>query len=278
MPPKIEKPDSNDKPSDDLTSQLQTLHTNLATVTQQQIDFQSFLTTQLPLLIQEQLSLHLGSHHTKPFVPQDPNSTIKLPKITLSQFDGKDPLDWIFKAENYFDLTNTPPPRRLILIPFFLQGPALSWFKWLHSNNLLTTWPEFLRALEIRFGPSSFANHEATLYKLQQTGTVLEYQQQFETLSNRVTGLSPVSLLNCFLSGLRREIHHELTVLKPASLPQAIDLAKLIEAKIAAARSVFRSPRPPPISTTAPAAQQQPSILGPPPHLPNSETRWFGFR
>jgi hypothetical protein len=103
-------------------------------------------------------------------------------------------MDWMFKAENYFDLTETPPARHLILIPFFLHDPALSWFKWLHSNHLLTTWPEFLHALEVRFGPSSFANHKASLYKLHQTGSVMEYQQQFETLSNRVTGLSPTSL------------------------------------------------------------------------------------
>jgi hypothetical protein len=100
----------------------------------------------------------------------------------------------MFKAENYFDLTETPSARHLILILFFLHDPALSWFKWLHSNHLLTTWPEFLHALEVRFGPSSFANHKASLYKLHQTGSVMEYQQQFETLSNRVTGLSPTSL------------------------------------------------------------------------------------
>lgn len=41
--------------------------------------------------------------------------------------------------------------------------------------------------------PSSFVNHQAASSKLHQTGIVTEYQQQFETLSNRVNGMSPES-------------------------------------------------------------------------------------
>jgi len=49
------------------------------------------------------------------------------------------------------------------------------------------------RASELRFGPSIFVNHQAASSKLHQTGIVTEYQQQFETLSNRVNGMSPES-------------------------------------------------------------------------------------
>lgn len=261
MAPRTDKPD---KSADEVSAQFREMQLCLEAVTKQQTDFQNFLTTQLPLLIREQISSQSAAHSSSPVRTDPPQSTIKLPKITLSSFDGKDPLDWIFKAEHYFDLTDTPPPRRLILIPFFLQGPALSWFKWLHSNHLLTTWSEFLHALEVRFGPSSFANHEASLYKLQQTGSVLEYQQQFESLSNRVTGLSPTSLLNCFLSGLRKDIHHELSILKPSSLTQAIDLAKLIETKNLATKYPASRPTKPPFPPNNP----QPSLLGPPPTVP----------
>lgn len=70
-----------------------------------------------------------------------------------------------------------------------MQGPALGWFKWLHTNNQLTTWNDFTRALELRFGSSTFENHQAALFKLRQTGIVMEYQLQLETLSNRVVGM-----------------------------------------------------------------------------------------
>lgn len=116
------------------------------------------------------------------------------------------------------------------MVPFFMQGDALGWFKWMHSNKQLSTWEAFTRALELRFGPSSFTNHEAALFKLKQHGSVSDFQLQFETLSNCVEGLSLTSLLNCFISDLKDEIQHELAVLKPTSLAEAIRLAKLIEA------------------------------------------------
>jgi hypothetical protein len=266
MAPKPEQAEQSD-PSPDITAQLRDLQLGLAAVTQQQDDFKHFLSTQLPLLIKQQTGPDPTSSKGSP--SSDPPPTLKIPKITLSSFDGTDPLDWIFKAQHYFDLSHTPPPERLILIPFFLQGPALSWFKWLHSNNFLTTWDAFLHDLEVRFGPSSFANHEASLYKLQQTSTVLAYQQQFESLSNRVTGLSPTSLLNCFLSGLRKDIQHELTILKPSSLTQAIDLAKLVEEKsLAAQKSVFSRSFKPPAAASPSTPPTQPSVLGSPPPLP----------
>lgn len=126
-----------------------------------------------------------------------------------------------------------------------MQGPALGRFKWLHSNNRLTTW-----ALELHFGPSTFENHQAALFKLRQTGTVMDYQLQFETLSNRVVGLSAELLFNCFISGLRNEIQREIAVLQPPTLPHAIGMAKLIEAKILDAKtpynhSRFNNPGPP---------------------------------
>lgn len=70
----------------------------------------------------------------------------------------------------------------------------------------------------------------------------MEYQQQFETLSNRIYGLPTDSLLNCFLSGLRADIQRELTVLRPYSLSDAIGLAKLIESKITGTEPVFSRP------------------------------------
>ena len=100
------------------------------------------------------------------------------------------------------------------------------------NNRLLTSWDGFAQALELRSGPSSYENRQATLYKLQQTSTVTAYQTEFEKLSNCVIGLSQESSLNCFISGLRVDIQQEIAIHKPQTISQAIGLAKLIEDKL----------------------------------------------
>ncbi|KAL0394891.1 UNVERIFIED_CONTAM: hypothetical protein Slati_4455300 [Sesamum latifolium] len=121
----------------------------------------------------------------------------------------------------------------------------------------------FVRALELRFGPSTFDNHQAVLFKLRQRGTVADYQAEFEHTCNCVVGLSPEAILNCFISGLRLDIQWELAVLQPSSLSQALGLARLVESKLGDTRS--SRPPPPPI--------RPPALLLSPPGPPALPTR-----
>ncbi|MCI62705.1 hypothetical protein A2U01_0083962, partial [Trifolium medium] len=41
-----------------------------------------------------------------------------------------------------------------------------SWFQWAMRNNLLTSWPVFLDAVHIRFGPTAYEDVEGDLSKL----------------------------------------------------------------------------------------------------------------
>ena len=67
---------------------------------------------------------------------------------------------------------------------------------------MLGTWAKFSRALEFHFGPYTYENHQATLFKLTQNSTVLTYQADFEKTSNCVVSLTPEAFLNYFLSSL----------------------------------------------------------------------------
>jgi len=118
-----------------------------------------------------------------------------------------------------------------------MKGDALSWFKWMYQNHQLFNWPSFTKALELRFRPSTYANHQAELFKLRQHGSVSEYQALFEKLGNCVIGLSAEALLNFFISGLSTEIRNEMAIHRPQTITQAIGLAKLIEAKLKDSRN-----------------------------------------
>lgn len=94
-------------------------------------------------------------HHQHPHHPTTP----KPPKLTLQSFEGPEPLDWLFTAEQFFQFYQTPAEQKLDYVSFYMKGEALSWFKWMYNNNQLTSWEAFTRALTIRFGPSSYENH-----------------------------------------------------------------------------------------------------------------------
>lgn len=92
----------------------------------------------------------------------------------------------------------------------------------------LTTWSAFTRHLKLRFGPSTYVNHEVALNKLKQTTSVEAYVSEFEMLSTRTLGLTNSNLLNCFPSGLREDIQREMMLLNPQHLSQAMGQARIL--------------------------------------------------
>nr|GEU30150.1 hypothetical protein [Tanacetum cinerariifolium] len=178
-----------------LGKQLENLGKQLATQNEQNGNLIATLTQPLQRTIQ-----------MPPPTAPPPNRDLQIrpPKLNLPAFDGTNPLDWLFQADQYFSFYNITPPQRLAMVAFYLSGDALSWHKYLYNNNLLTTWEAFTRALETRFGcPPTIITKP----------------------------LFSKALLNCFISGLRKNIQQELSILRPHTITQAIGLAKLIEDK-----------------------------------------------
>ncbi|GJY10031.1 hypothetical protein Tco_0378216 [Tanacetum coccineum] len=68
------------------------------------------------------------------------------------------------------------------------------------------------------------------LSKLLQMGTVAKYQNDFEMLINRVTGICESLLTSFYISGLKLTIQIELLRARPTTLGKAFSLAFIIEA------------------------------------------------
>jgi hypothetical protein len=149
-----------------------------------------------------------------------------------------------------------------------MEGQALSWYQWMHRNNLITTWFWFLQALETRFALSYYDDPASALFKLTQWSTVKAYLTEFERLANRIVGLPRPFLLRCFISGLSPEIHREVQALRLVTLCQATALAKLQEDKIEDRRRLFKGKNSTftsnPSSTTLPSSSHLPLLPAPP--------------
>lgn len=74
------------------------------------------------------------------------------------------------------------------------------------------------------------------LTRLRQTTTVAGYKAEFEAVSNKIKGLSPLHKLNYFLSGLKDEIHLPMRMLNPQSLNVTFGLAKIQEEYVMSCR------------------------------------------
>jgi hypothetical protein len=169
-----------------------------------------------------------------------PNSGVAIPKsqiqvrsvkLDFPRFDGKNVMDWIFKAEQFFDYYATPDVDRLIIASVHLDHEVVPWYQMIQKNEPFTSWQQLTRALELDFGPSAYDCPRATLFKLTQTTTVNDYYMQFTALANRVEGLSPEAMLDCFISGLQEEISRDIKAMEPRTLTKAVAFAKLFEEK-----------------------------------------------
>ena len=165
-------------------------------------------------------------------------------KLDVQRFDGSDPTGWTFKITQFFEYHSMPNQERLTIASFYMEGSALAWFQWMHRKVQLSSWSAFLHALHSRFALSTYEDPTGLLCKLQQHSSVSTYFFEFESLANRIVGLSAMFVLSCFISGLSPAIRREVQVLQPVSLVQVVAYARLQEEKFLDARRppAHRSP------------------------------------
>jgi hypothetical protein len=141
-------------------------------------------------------------------------------------------MDWIQKAQQFFNYGNTANAQTVPISAFHMQGKALTWYNWLMDSGHTGGWEEFVVALKVQFSPSAYDDPIGAFTKLLQTSTIEVYQSEFEMLSNRISGLTEEFRVHTFLSGLKEEIRITVTMLKPNCLSAAFGLTRLQEDEV----------------------------------------------
>ncbi|KAF3780239.1 hypothetical protein EJ110_NYTH39740 [Nymphaea thermarum] len=125
-----------------------------------------------------------------------------------------------------------PPEHKLTYAMLLFEGHALQWFQYVIHRNPNIGWEEFRAAMMRRFEDSRFADFNVQLKTLTQTGSVIDYQNQFESLSCLVSGWEDEAFVGVFIGGLQPDI--QLAVLGQPSrdLQECMRVARHKEEKM----------------------------------------------
>ncbi|TXG68705.1 hypothetical protein EZV62_003640 [Acer yangbiense] len=141
----------------------------------------------------------------------------------------------------------------MMTMPSPLAGPVL-WYQRFKNRREGVNWEVFKYELHLRYGPSKYQKYFGDLTKLKQTGSIRDYQMEFDRLLHRASHLSEEQQVGCFVSGLKEAIRVDVQACNPISLSAAIGLARLYESRMYDQREGgYVEPR------------KAPSIMGQPP-------------
>lgn len=74
-----------------------------------------------------------------------------LRRIDLPGFDGSDPMGWIARAEQYFEINATPPQNKVQIACICLEGSAIHWYRWIKKKISVLTWERLIEELLKRY-------------------------------------------------------------------------------------------------------------------------------
>ena len=162
-----------------------------------------------------------------------PMFTSKLAKLEFPRYSGDDPTEWFTRVGQFFEYQNTSKTHKVSLASFHLEGEANQWWQWLrrayHEEGKVVTWGIFVEELWSRFGPTDCEDFDEALSKIEQKGSLRDYQKEFERLGNKVSGWTQKALVGTFMGGLEPEIAEGIRMFKPKTLKEAISLARMMD-------------------------------------------------
>nr|DAD29235.1 TPA_asm: hypothetical protein HUJ06_030703 [Nelumbo nucifera] len=138
---------------------------------------------------------------------------IDLPRFNGTHFDG-----WFLLIRQYFQVHDLVEQQWVSIASMGFEGQVVEWYQWYYEYHPQPSWEQLVSAMEERFNGPLNINHAGRLSKLTQTTTVSDYQEEFQRLSSRVTGLSESYLMGCFIAGLKPEVRVGVENFEPPTL------------------------------------------------------------
>lgn len=162
------------------------------------------------------------------------------------RFDGDNPHAWERKCEQYFQLHAILEEMKVSIASMHLEGKACIWYQDYQVGKHFIQWSDLISDLVIRFGDSGYDNVVGEFNKLQQLGSMLEYQERFEELKalmvSKNKGLTEEYFVQSYISGLKPELSSAVQMFSPETFIQVTNLSRLQETHLIAQGLLSKTP------------------------------------
>ena len=148
------------------------------------------------------------------------------PRRDFPSFNGDNVYQWLFRCNQYFEITEMNDSEKLKQASYYMDDRALYWHQNFVRHRPDVQWSEYIEALCCRFGGQKDPLEE--LKDLKQKADLETYIQEFDILWNRAK-MTERQALVFFLEGLEVEIKNMVKMFEPKTLYQAYNLARLQE-------------------------------------------------
>ncbi|XP_073035559.1 uncharacterized protein [Primulina eburnea] len=155
-----------------------------------------------------------------------------LKKIELPVFEGEDPMGWLGRMEQYFEVHETPRDCRLKLAYICMHGTTVHWFRWVKVRIPNIGWDRFAEEWIKRFSGFDANPFELMASLNQEQQSVDAYIERFEMLIAQLGEVQEDQSLGYFMSGLREEIRRRMIVHAPRTVDHAMMLARGLEREL----------------------------------------------
>jgi len=152
-------------------------------------------------------------------------------KLELLIFSSDDAYGWTHRLERYFELRNVHEEEKLCATVVAMEDRELRWYQWWARCNPELTWDGFKLAVVRRFQPSMAQNPFELLLALKQTGTMVEFVEEFEKYVGALKAIDQEFARGIFMNGLKKEIQVEVKLYELKSLSDLIQKSIMIEEK-----------------------------------------------
>lgn len=166
-----------------------------------------------------------------------------MPKLEFPKFDGENPRLWRDRCVMFFEVYGVHPTMMTRFAALNFQGSAVTWLQTVQRRGRVTDWQQLCDLVFERFDKDQYKTQLKQLETLHQTGTVAEYQEQFEKLAHEIllynTASDDVYFVTRFMTGLKEEIRAPIALHRPKDVVTASALATLQEEELSLAKNRY---------------------------------------